>query len=80
MAKEKARYFTFLLYPESIPQDWQTKLETLGVPIAISPLHDKDLSSVEGQKYKKPIITLFISLKSCHSRKRSLENQACFRR
>ena len=43
----------FLLYPESIPQDWQTKLETLGVPIAISPLHDKDLSSVEGQKYKK---------------------------
>ncbi|EQB4900294.1 replication protein [Enterococcus faecium] len=53
MAKEKARYFTFLLYPESIPQDWQTKLETLGVPIAISPLHDKDLSSVEGQKYKK---------------------------
>lgn len=53
MAKEKARYFTFLLYPESIPQDWQTKLEALGVPIAISPLHDKDLSSVEGQKYKK---------------------------
>ncbi|MDV6381162.1 Rep family protein, partial [Pediococcus pentosaceus] len=36
MTKEKARYFTFLLYPESIPQDWQTKLETLGVPIAIS--------------------------------------------
>lgn len=53
MAKEKARYFTFLLYPESTPQDWQTKLEALGVPIAISPLHDKDLSSVEGQKYKK---------------------------
>ena len=22
MAKEKARYFTFLLYPESIPSDW----------------------------------------------------------
>ncbi|MGA3506756.1 Rep family protein, partial [Lactiplantibacillus plantarum] len=30
MEKEKERYFTFLLYPESIPQDWQTKLETLG--------------------------------------------------
>ncbi|WP_076801127.1 replication protein, partial [Latilactobacillus curvatus] len=25
----------------------------IGVPIAISPLHDKDLSDVEGQKYKK---------------------------
>lgn len=54
MAKEKARYFTFLLYPESIPDDWELKLETLGVPIAISPLHDKDKSNVEGQQYKKP--------------------------
>lgn len=54
MAKEKARYFTFLLYPESIPNDWEMRLETLGVPIAVSPLHDKDKSNVEGQKYKKP--------------------------
>lgn len=54
MAKEKSRYFTFLLYPESIPSDWELKLETLGVPIAVSPLHDKDKSNVEGQKYKKP--------------------------
>lgn len=53
MAKEKARYFTFLLYPESIPSDWELKLELLGVSIAVSPLHDKDLSDVEGQKYKK---------------------------
>ena len=53
MAKDKARYFTFLLYPESIPKDWEMKLESIGIPIAISPLHDKDLSDVEGQKYKK---------------------------
>lgn len=53
MAKQKARYFTFLLYPESIPEDWELKLETLGVPMAISPLHDKDKSNVEGQEYKK---------------------------
>ena len=51
--KEKSRYFTFLLYPESIPEDWETRLELLGVPMAVSPLHDKDLSGVEGQKYKK---------------------------
>ena len=43
MSKEKARYFTFLLYPESIPNDWIDNLELIGVPIAISPLHDKDL-------------------------------------
>ena len=53
MSKEKARYFTFLLYPESIPDGWLDKLELIGVPIAVSPLHDKDLSDVEGQKYKK---------------------------
>lgn len=49
----KARFFTFLLYPDSIPDDWEMQLELLGVPIAISPLHDKDRSSVEGQEYKK---------------------------
>lgn len=53
MAKDKARYFTFLLYPESIPADWKQRLELIGVPIAISPLHDRDKSSVEGQIYKK---------------------------
>lgn len=53
MTKEKARYFTFLLYPESIPVDWVGRLELLDIPMAISPLHDKDLSKVEGQKYKK---------------------------
>lgn len=53
MAKDKARYFTFLLYPESIPNDWEMRLESIGVPIAISPLHDKDKSDIEGQEYKK---------------------------
>ena len=53
MAKYKSRYFRFLLYPESIPEDWELHLELLGVPMAISPLHDKDLSKAEGQKYKK---------------------------
>lgn len=53
MAKDKARYFTFLLYPESIPNDWNQRLGLMGVPIAISPLHDRDKSNVEGQTYKK---------------------------
>lgn len=53
MSKDKSRYFTFLLYPDSIPEDWEMKLESIGVPIAISPIHDKDLSDMEGQKYKK---------------------------
>lgn len=44
MTKEKSRYFTFLLYPESIPEEWEMKLELLGLPIAISPLHDLDVT------------------------------------
>ncbi|MBS7345752.1 MAG: replication protein RepB, partial [Caryophanon sp.] len=44
MAKEKSRNFTFLLYPDGdgFPSDWEERLEKIGVPIAISPLHDKD--------------------------------------
>lgn len=53
MTTDKARYFTFLLYPESIPENWKLQLEMIGVPMAISPLHDRDKSNVEGQRYKK---------------------------
>ncbi|WP_433975445.1 replication protein [Staphylococcus aureus] len=53
MTTDKARYFTFLLYPESIPENWKLQLEMIGVPMAISPLHDRDKSNIEGQKYKK---------------------------
>lgn len=53
MTTDKARYFTFLLYPESIPENWKMQLEMIGVPLAISPLHDRDKSNVEGQEYKK---------------------------
>ena len=65
MAKDKARYFTFLLYPESIPTDWEQKLELIGVPIAVSPIHDMDEKTDKskwvpddvvrnGKHYKKP--------------------------
>jgi len=50
---EKSIYFTFLLYPESLPSDWETSLKTTGRPIAVSPLHDQDVTSkqtLENQK------------------------------
>lgn len=52
--KIKARNFAFILYPESIPDDWKDRLESLGICMAVSPLHDKDKSTVEGQEFKKP--------------------------
>ena len=55
MAK-KSKILHFPTYPDSIPEDWEMRLELIGVPIAVSPLHDKDLSDIEGQLYKKHII------------------------
>ena len=48
----KAQNFTFLIYPDSAPEGWEEKLEQLGQPMAISPLHDKDKAKTGG--FKKP--------------------------
>lgn len=39
----KKRNWAFVLYPESAPEDWIEQLQATGLPIAISPLHDKDI-------------------------------------
>lgn len=48
MAKEKEnvkkRNWTFVLYPESAPEDWKEQLKLSGLMSAISPLHDKDVN------------------------------------
>ena len=49
---DKNRYWTFLIYPESAPKDWKDILQQTFLPVAISPLHDKDLND-DGTK-KKP--------------------------
>jgi len=36
----KARNFAFILYPESIPENFIENLEKTGIPMAISPLHN----------------------------------------
>lgn len=38
----KYRDWAFIIYPESIPNDFKGRLEKLGRPIVISPLHDMD--------------------------------------
>ena len=38
----KSRQFTFLIYTEHLPDDWVMRLTELGLPMAISPLHDSD--------------------------------------
>ena len=46
----KERYWTFIMYPDSRPENWKEYLQETGLQIAISPLHDKDLNADETQK------------------------------
>lgn len=57
---DKSVYFTFLLYPESLPDDWKVALETTGRPIAISPLHDKDITSKKTLEKQKRQAQLYL--------------------
>ena len=36
--KRKSKILHFPTYPDSIPEDWEMRLELIGVPIAVSPL------------------------------------------
>ena len=40
----KKRNWTFVLYPESAPADWNDRLKLSGLMCAVSPLHDKDIN------------------------------------
>ena len=52
----KKRNWWFVLYPESAPPDWRDRLRATGLPIAISPLHDKDVydNGEQAGQPKKP--------------------------
>lgn len=39
----KKRNWAFVIYPESLPVGWFDTLQQTGLPLAISPLHDRDL-------------------------------------
>lgn len=41
---KKNRYWAFVLYLESAPDDWKEKLQLTGLSICISPYHDKDIN------------------------------------
>lgn len=41
--EKKERYWTFIMYPESMPKNWKELLSEEMIQIAISPLHDRDM-------------------------------------
>lgn len=40
----KKRYWAFVLYPESAPENWKEILQQTGLSCCVSPLHDKDIN------------------------------------
>lgn len=40
----KGRNWAFVLYPESMPENWEEIILETGLPMAFSPLHDKDIN------------------------------------
>lgn len=71
MAEKKdtrVRNWSFILYPESAPNDWKKKLENLKIKIGISPLHDKDFNEGTGE-VKKPHYHILL----CFDGKKSYE-------
>lgn len=50
---EKSRYFTFLIYPDSAPADFVEKLKLMDIPMAVSPLHDRDVAKTVDARKKQ---------------------------
>lgn len=44
MNNTKGRNWAFVAYPESMPKNWFEILQKTGLPICVSPLHDKDVN------------------------------------
>lgn len=52
MKRVSGRAWAFIVYPESLPADWEDIIIQTGLPFAISPLHNKDVNP-DGE-IKKP--------------------------
>lgn len=55
MSKEKlkaikGRSWAFIMYPDSLPDNWPEIIRNTGLPMAISPLHDSDLNPTGEEK------------------------------
>lgn len=55
----KARHWVGIIYPESMPENWQEIIEESHVPCVLSPLHDRDINP-DGTP-KKPHYHIMIS-------------------
>lgn len=50
MKRITGRSWAFVIYPESLPENWKQIITDTGLPMAISPLHDKDVNPTGEEK------------------------------
>jgi len=50
MKRITGRTWAFVIYPESMPTDYEEIIQETGLPLAMSPLHDKDLDPTGDSK------------------------------
>lgn len=50
MKRITGRSWAFVIYPESLPENWKDIVIDTGLPMAISPLHDKDINPTGEEK------------------------------
>lgn len=50
MKRITGRSWAFVIYPESLPENWKEIIVETGLPMAISPLHDKDINPTGEEK------------------------------
>ena len=65
--KNESRYrnFATVVYPESAPQNWKEIIAELKLPVAVSPLHDKDKNPTgEPKKPHYHVLLCFEGVKS----------------
>ena len=64
MAQRSSKW-AFIAYPDSVPDNWKEIIKSYHIPVAISPLHDKDLNPTgEEKKAHWHIMIEFESMKS----------------
>lgn len=47
---QKGRYWAFVMYPDSMPDNWVEIIRNTGLPMALSPLHNLDLDPTGDEK------------------------------
>lgn len=61
----RTRNWSFILYPESAPDNWQEIIDNETIPWICSPLHDKDIDPTgEAKKAHYHILLLYAGVKS----------------